>query len=77
MDGGAWWTSKELEEKGLLEMAVEAGMRNPCVHGDFRAEHRVGSGGPSFSAQHVDVHGNRPLFQCPPPGQLKGGGGSG
>ena len=34
------------EEKALLEMAVEAGMRNPCVHGDFRAEQRGGSGGP-------------------------------
>lgn len=65
------------EEKALLEMAVEAGMRNPCVHGDFRAEERGGSGGPSFSAQHVVVHGNRPLSQCPPPGQFKGGGGSG
>lgn len=31
-------------EKGLLEMAVEAGVRNPCVHGDFRAEQREGLG---------------------------------
>lgn len=56
---------------------MEAGVRNPCVHGDFRAEQRGGSGGLSFSVQHVDMHGNRPLFQCPPPGQLKEGGGSG
>lgn len=69
------------KEKGLLEMAVGAGMRTPCVHGDFRAEQRGASGGPTFSEQHVDVHRNRSIFRCPPPGvavfQLKGGGGSG
>ena len=55
------------KEKGLLEMAVGAGVRTPCVRGDLRAEQRGASGGPSFSEQHVDVHRNRSAFQYPPP----------
>lgn len=60
-----WWTG---EGTG---MAVEAGVRNPCVHGDFRAEQRR-SGGPVLLCAAMNMHGNRPLFQCPPPGQLQG-----
>lgn len=51
-------------------MAVEAGVRNPCVHGDFVAEQREGLGAcPSAARETCMVI---TLFQCPP-GQLKEG----